>query len=165
MGIPLNIDWQQILLHLFNFSILAGGLYFLLFKPIKDFMDKRTAYYKELDDKANAKLKDADAVKEEYDAKLANADEEISQKKKDSLAKTQAEADSRIAEAREQADKILTDAKADIEREHQKMLEQSKKEVADLAIEATRKLLEQSAKDPYGTFLQNVDGGGSDDRA
>lgn len=165
MGIPLNIDWQQILLHLFNFSILAGGLYFLLFKPIKDFMDKRTAYYKELDDKANAKLADADAVKEEYDAKLKNADEEISQKKKDSLAKTQAEADSRIAEAREQADKILTDAKADIEREHQKMLEQSKKEVADLAIEATRKLLEQSAKDPYGTFLQNVDGGGSDDRA
>ena len=25
MNIPLNIDWQQILLHLFNFSILAGG--------------------------------------------------------------------------------------------------------------------------------------------
>ena len=26
MNIPLNIDWQQILLHLFNFTILAGGL-------------------------------------------------------------------------------------------------------------------------------------------
>ena len=25
MGIPLNVDWQQILLHLFNFIILAGG--------------------------------------------------------------------------------------------------------------------------------------------
>ena len=30
MNIPLNIDWQQILLHLMNFVILAGGLYFLL---------------------------------------------------------------------------------------------------------------------------------------
>lgn len=39
MNIPLNIDWQQILLHLFNFSILVGGLYLLLFKPVKNFMD------------------------------------------------------------------------------------------------------------------------------
>ena len=30
MNIPLNIDWQQILLHFFNFSILVGGLYLLL---------------------------------------------------------------------------------------------------------------------------------------
>ena len=56
MNIPLNIDWQQILLHLLNFAILAGGLYFLLYKPVKDFMDKRTAYYKEMDDQANARI-------------------------------------------------------------------------------------------------------------
>ena len=31
MNIPLNIDWQQILLHLLNFVILAGGLYLLLY--------------------------------------------------------------------------------------------------------------------------------------
>ena len=35
MNIPLNIDWQQILLHLLNFAILAGGLYLLLYKPVK----------------------------------------------------------------------------------------------------------------------------------
>ena len=29
MNIPLNIDWQQILLHVLNFVILFGGLYFL----------------------------------------------------------------------------------------------------------------------------------------
>lgn len=39
MNIPLNIDWQQILLHFFNFSILVGGLYLLLFKPVKRFME------------------------------------------------------------------------------------------------------------------------------
>ena len=35
MGIPLNVDWQQILLHLFNFIILFGGLWLLLYKPVK----------------------------------------------------------------------------------------------------------------------------------
>ena len=43
MNVPLNIDWQQILLHLFNFIILAGGLYLLLYKPVKNFMEKREA--------------------------------------------------------------------------------------------------------------------------
>ena len=41
MNIPLNIDWQQILLHVLNFVILFGGLYFLLYKPVKNFMAKR----------------------------------------------------------------------------------------------------------------------------
>ena len=45
MNIPLNIDWQQILLHLLNFVILAGGLYLLLYKPVKTFMEKRQQYY------------------------------------------------------------------------------------------------------------------------
>ena len=43
MNIPLNIDWQQILLHLLNFAILAGGLYLLLFKPVKAFMENGKA--------------------------------------------------------------------------------------------------------------------------
>ena len=51
-NIPLNIDWQQILLHLFNFSILVGGLYLLLFKPVKNFMDKRTKHYQDMESAA-----------------------------------------------------------------------------------------------------------------
>lgn len=38
---PLNIDWQQILLHLLNFTILAFGLYFLLYRPVRAYMKKR----------------------------------------------------------------------------------------------------------------------------
>lgn len=45
---PLNIDLQQILLHWMNLAILTGGLYFLLYKPVKDFMAKREAHYRSL---------------------------------------------------------------------------------------------------------------------
>ena len=38
MNLPLNIDFQQIALHLLNFVILAGGLYLLLYNPLKNFM-------------------------------------------------------------------------------------------------------------------------------
>ena len=56
MEIPLNVDWQQILLHLFNFIILFGGLWLLLYKPVKNFMAKREAYYKDMDKAAAEKL-------------------------------------------------------------------------------------------------------------
>lgn len=165
MNIPLNIDWQQILLHLFNFAILAGGLYLLLFKPVKDFMDKRRDYYQTMDDNANAKLSEADDLKAKYQEKLDKADDEIVQIKKDAMAKTQAETDEQLADAKKKADKMMADAKVNIERERNLMIEESKKEVAGLAIEATKKILAQSKDDAYGSFLSNVDGGDQDDKS
>ena len=41
MNLPLNIDFQQILLHLLNFVILAGGLYLLLYKPVNKFITEK----------------------------------------------------------------------------------------------------------------------------
>ena len=60
MNIPLNIDWQQILLHLFNFTILFGVLYFLLYSPVKNFMQNRQRYFEDLDEQSKSDLKDAE---------------------------------------------------------------------------------------------------------
>ena len=60
MGVPLNIDWQQILLHMFNLIILTGGLYFLLYQPVTAFMKKRQEYYAGLEADAQAKLQEAE---------------------------------------------------------------------------------------------------------
>ena len=38
--VPLNIDFSQILLHLFNVVILFAILYFLIYKPVRNFMEK-----------------------------------------------------------------------------------------------------------------------------
>ena len=74
---PLNIDWQQILLHWMNLAILIGGLYFLLYKPVKDFMEKREAHYRELDRQAAGKLEEAEQIKAACQAKLDGAEAEI----------------------------------------------------------------------------------------
>ena len=76
-GLPLNIDWQQILLHLFNFTILFGALYILLYKPVKDFMSRRTAYYAEMDSKAEDALKEAESSRDAYDEKIKAFDDEV----------------------------------------------------------------------------------------
>ena len=64
MNLPLNIDFQQILLHLFNFAILGFGLYILLYKPVKDFLEKRQEHYEAMDAEARAALEKAKELAE-----------------------------------------------------------------------------------------------------
>ena len=77
---PLNINLQQILLHALNFVILFGAMYFLLYKPVKSFMDSRKAHYEKMDEDAKAVLAEAEKTKADYEAQLKSADEEIARK-------------------------------------------------------------------------------------
>ena len=115
-NIPLNIDWQQILLHFFNFSILVGGLYLLLFKPVKSFMAKREKHYADMESAAQEREKstaDLEAAMRQREAEFDAALEEkraAAAKEAESFAQQQRDA------ARVQADKILSDAKAAAEK-------------------------------------------------
>ena len=131
MNIPLNIDWQQILLHLLNFVILAGGLYLLLYKPVKTFMEKRQQYYQEQDAKAAKTLADAEKTAAEVRQQLKNAD---------------ADAAAKLAAA---------------QREHDKQLSDAQKELKDLAVTATEKLVLQSDGDAFDQFLDAAERGES----
>ena len=70
MNLPLNIDLQQIFLHMLNFVILAGGLYFILYSPVKKFMDQRAARYAEMDAAAAQKLAEAEKLAAGHQAQL-----------------------------------------------------------------------------------------------
>ena len=80
---PLNINLQQILLHALNFVILFGAMYFLLYKPVKSFMDSRKAHYEKMDEDAKAVLAEAEKTKAGYEAQLKSADEEIARRKRE----------------------------------------------------------------------------------
>ena len=159
MNIPLNISWQQILLHLFNFAILAFGLYFLLYKPVKKFMDQRTAHYQSMDNEAKEKLEHAAAMEEEYEAKISSADSEIMRMKADAAKETKAAADLQIQEARTQAEKILADARANAEAERGKIIAGAQTEIMELASLATEKLVQDSLERAYDEFLEAAKGG------
>ena len=153
MNIPLNIDWQQILLHLMNFVILAGGLYFLLYKPVKAFMDKRAAYYQEQADQAAQTTQAAQQLKADYEARLSAADDEIREEKKQAQKDAAAAAQQQLDAARAEAEKIVSDAQAMAERIREKIVRQAGQDVKDLAAEATEKLVLQSGGDAFDQFL------------
>ena len=138
---PLNIDWQQILLHLLNFAILAGGLYFLLYKPVKSFMAKREQHYKEMDESAANDRKEAarlrKAAQEKYDA----AEEEVIRMRTHASDEIEAEKQRLLSEARAEARRILETAGKTAEMRSKKALADSNDEIRALALEAVQKLL------------------------
>lgn len=145
MNVPLNIDWQQILLHLFNFVILAGGLYFLLYKPVRDFMDKRTAYYQSLDADAKKKLGEAGKLEEEYQSRMEDAEREIREKRACVLKEAEAKAALVLEEAAKQKEQILSEAGSAARREKEKLVEDARVEIAELAVAAAAKILQENA--------------------
>ena len=153
MNIPLNIDFNQIILHIFNFAILAGGLYFLLYKPVKEFMYKRSAYYEELEKTANDKLSHATTLESEYQTKIDEIETEIVQMKAKAVKETETLADSMLKSAKEQSCKMVQSAKESAEQERSRMLSEAREQIAQIAVEATRKLLEENSSKIYDEFL------------
>ena len=156
MGVPLNIDWQQILLHLFNFLILFGGLYLLLYRPVKAFMDKRTAYYADMDAEAERKLADAERQEKQYRDHLANVENEADALKKQAMESARAAAE-QLRQAKEERRAILDRAQREAAQEKARVLAEAGTEIDALVAEAVDKLLPPSGKAPLDDFLDRVE--------
>lgn len=143
-GIPLNIDWRQILLHLLNLVILFLILYFLLYNPVKKFMEKRKKHYEEQNAESEAKLADAKANKEKYEKLLTNAEEEIAEKKRAAIADARAESEIIIKSAEEESSSILKKATAKAEDIKKQAHEQAKEELSDVIEKAAKEKIEKA---------------------
>lgn len=148
----LGLGWQKILLYLANFVILFVGLTFLLYKPVKKFMDKRKREIADEVSKADKVREEAEqAVKEsEERAKLAEEDArkralEIDEEKKTAII----EREEILADARKEAEEIRTQAEQDANDERQKAVLGAKTDVAALAVGIAKEILgrELSEKD------------------
>lgn len=149
---PLNIDIQQILLHMLNFVILFAALYFLLYKPVRKFMDNRNKYYDELEKKTNTALSEAEKSKQEYDDKLASLKAEEKQIKADAANEAQIKADKIISDAQTKAADIIAKSKQRAAKEKDSMIKSANKEIRHIAEEAAQKLV-IDGEDAYETFL------------
>lgn len=153
MNIPLNIDWQQILLHWMNLAILAGGLYFLLFAPVKKFMDARAARYAEKDAQIAQKLAEAEQLKAEYQQKLDGAAEELHAAQAKAQAAIQQSSEELLARAEEQAKDILTQAHAEADYTRERARRDSQREIKELTAKAAKKLAAKMQEDQFEQFL------------
>ena len=157
-NIPLNIDWQQILLHFFNFSILVGGLYLLLFKPVKDFMDKRVKHYADMESAAQEREKHTADLEAAMKQREAAFDAELEEKRAAAAKETEAFAQQQRAAAQQQADKLLAAARENAENDRKKIVAEANREAVSIAEDAMEKLLAAQTARAYDSFVNAAEG-------
>lgn len=151
---PLNINIQQILLHLFNFVLLFGIMYFLLYKPVKDFMDKRKEEYERADKQSHDDMRAASELKKQYEDKLKEAEAEVAAMKAEGARDAEKEREAIIAHANEKADEIVDKARLKAENEAARIMTETKNEIAGYVTEIAEKIVQDSEdSDGFDTFF------------
>ena len=162
---PLNIDWQQILLHLLNFLILATGLTLLLYKPVKRFMKKREDEYAAREEGTQKALDDAKDKEREYEQKLSDADAEIAEMKKRAAEESEEARSEKLRAAESEAKKIVDNARAKAKSEHDKIIEGVGDDIRDMVDEMAGKVaLSSSVDEAYESFLKAAEEGGKHEK-
>ncbi len=157
---PLNIDLVQVLLHLLNFVILAGGLTLLLYNPIRSFLEKRAAAFAEQEEKNRRDAEENARRSAELDMQKEAAEKEIAEARMKSEQETADAAKAYLDASRAEAAAILQKAEHDAEKRKEHILDSAQTEIGELVIGAAQKLLVETATPEqtqalYDAFLDN----------
>lgn len=155
---PLGIDFTQIFLHLFNVVLLFGGLYILLFAPVKKFMDQRREHYEIMDEQATSMLTDAETKKREYEQRLANVEEEIAINRKQASEELIEYREKMAKQFREESELMMAKATEEAEARRRQIVDEAKDDVKEMITEATGKILSDDSQSKlFDVFLDEAE--------
>ena len=138
----LGISLTEFIFYLINFLILVGALAKFLYKPFLEMLDNRKQSIKDALDNAELTNRRADEKMQNYNKRIARAEEEGREIIREAKAKADLQAKAIIDEANEKAAEIAAKAELSIQREKEKAMEDMKQEIAALAMMAAEKIVE-----------------------
>ena len=137
----INIQFWSILWTIVNLLILFVAFRIFFFKPIANIIAKRQAEADEVYAKATEKENEANELAAQYEQKVAEAESE----KKQIIAEARKSADGQyqkiVADAHDDAKSIHDAAVAEANHEKEQIIASAKKEIADIVVSATTKVV------------------------
>ena len=133
----LDLDPATVLFQIINFAILAGGLYWLLFKPIKRTIQRRTAEKEGVLQELHRERQAAALLRAELDERVSRLEEESANTV--ALARETAERESAqlLAEAQAEVEQILVEAQADAYRIRRQAVETFHADLIDAVLDVS----------------------------
>ena len=161
---PLNINVVQILLHMLNFVILAGGLTILLYKPVSRFLKERQEYFEKKEADISAAREETGKMKAEYEQKLAGVTDEVAAMRLKAESELGDTMKTYIDQAKQKASEIIAAAEKEAEDRKEHILESAQTEIGELVVEAAQKLVAGSATPErtqalYDEFIRELEAG------
>ena len=132
-----------------------------IFKPVKKMIDERQ---QEIDDQyadADRSVKEAAALKEQYESRLAEANAESDEILKEAYRKAQLRDEEMLRQAQEQAAQTLRRAQEQVELEKKRAMNEIKEEVSVMAVDIAAAVLARDIKasehsELIDSFIENL---------
>jgi F-type H+-transporting ATPase subunit b len=127
-----------------TFFILLIMLYKIAWKPILSTIDKRENMIQDSLDRSEKAREEAEEILEKHNALMRSAEEDAQRLLKENRELAEKLRQDILEEARQSANNLISKAKVEIEKEKQDALTALRSEVAELAINATKKIIGES---------------------
>jgi len=145
-----NLDFQllhdSVLTLIAVFVLFLGGSFFF-FNPARKFLDKRKQSIADDIEAAEKEKSEAERLNNEYEEKLKNVDAEVEGILSDARQRALANENRIVADAREEAGKIIDNAHREANLEKQKVADEVKQEVINVAEAMAGKIVAASMSD------------------
>lgn len=138
---PVNL--VDIVQHILNIVLLFLILRTLVYKPVRNFMQKREERLEEEREKIKNEMDAAVNVKEQYEASLANMKAEAENALRESVLRADKAAKEITGKAEEEAAVLRKEACEQAEREKRKAMNELKAEATKLSVELASKILKR----------------------
>ena len=138
------LNWKDILYHTINALILLVACRFLLYKPVRKFMDARSNKLAEQTGNAEARLSEANRAMEELEKAQAEMRRQAAEQQEQQLHQ---QSEALLHRAHEEAADILKNARQEAEDIRQQSEGDIRREAVNMAVEMTEKMLGRELKD------------------
>jgi F-type H+-transporting ATPase subunit b len=152
----------DLLLNILNIILLFLITRFLVYKPVKKFMQERKDRIEKEKADAEQQLREANDLKEEYSSLLADADNKAKQTILESESEARKRSSEIIEKANSDAEQIMEEARIQANEEKENSLNNMKGEIASLAVSISEKILSREINEKdneriVDNFLQSGD--------
>ncbi|MBP5256221.1 MAG: ATP synthase F0 subunit B [Clostridia bacterium] len=159
---PLNIDIVQVLLHMLNVVILVGGLWLILFKPVKKFTEDRKKHFEEAEEALRKQSAENEKIRVGLEEREAAFGQEMISVRRNAEKDAADAAKAYIDSAKAEAASIIERAEQSAEKRKEHILDSAQTEINELVIGAAQKLLGESAspertRELYDEFLTQAE--------
>ncbi|HJN03274.1 MAG: F0F1 ATP synthase subunit B [Nitrospinota bacterium] len=139
-----SLDFRLIIVQGIGFVLLYFLLKKFLFGRIIDLIKARENEIRDTYAKSDQDRDEASKLKSDYEARIAQAEEEAHKKIQEAVLEAKKISDNIVKNTKEETEKIKEKAKRDIDQEKKNALVEIRKEVVNLSMIATEKLIEKS---------------------
>lgn len=131
-----------------TFVLLVLVLRSIAWRPLLDALHKREEHIRGSIERAEQAKVEAEKLLDEHRSRLAQAESDVQRLLNEGKSLGEKLKDEIVVKANQQSQRMINQAKQEIERDKDAALSQLRSEVADLAIRATEKILDESLDEP-----------------